>query len=83
MIIGALVTMVFFFAYTTVRTPAQNVGFSCAVNFCLVSSIIVPIGPNIANVYPRRISITAAYTRTHRKCYRQLIAVPAMESPLA
>ncbi|KJX96141.1 membrane transporter like protein [Zymoseptoria brevis] len=35
MIIGALLTMVFFFAYTQIRTNAQNLGFSCAVNFCL------------------------------------------------
>ncbi|KAH8677649.1 major facilitator superfamily domain-containing protein [Xylariales sp. PMI_506] len=35
MVIGALITMVFFFAYTTVSTPAQNVGFSCAIGFCL------------------------------------------------
>ncbi|KAK9770684.1 hypothetical protein SCAR479_12669 [Seiridium cardinale] len=35
MVIGALVTMAFFFAYTSVQTPAQNVGFSCAIGFCL------------------------------------------------
>ncbi|KAK6845314.1 hypothetical protein PG995_015424 [Apiospora arundinis] len=35
MTIGALVTMAFFFAYTAVRTPAQNVGFSCAIGVCL------------------------------------------------
>lgn len=35
MVIGALVTMAFFFAYTQVRTEAQNVGFSCAIGFCL------------------------------------------------
>jgi MFS family permease len=35
MVIGALITMAFFFAYTTVSTPAQNVGFSCAIGFCL------------------------------------------------
>ncbi|KAK8094324.1 hexose transporter [Apiospora hydei] len=35
MTIGALVTMTFFFAYTAVSTPAQNVGFSCAIGFCL------------------------------------------------
>lgn len=35
MIIGALVTMVFFFAYTQVRNEAQNIGFTCAVDFCL------------------------------------------------
>lgn len=38
MIIGALITMVFFFCYTQVRTPAQNVGFTCAISFCLVSA---------------------------------------------
>ena len=35
MVIGALVTMVCFFAYTQVRTQAQNVGFSCAIGFTL------------------------------------------------
>lgn len=35
MVIGALVTMAFFFAYTQVRTNAQNVGFSCAIGFTL------------------------------------------------
>ncbi|KAF4552429.1 MFS-type transporter-like protein 4 [Elsinoe fawcettii] len=35
MIIGALLTMVFFFAYTQVRTASQNVGFTCTINFCL------------------------------------------------
>ncbi|KAI5863559.1 MFS general substrate transporter [Durotheca rogersii] len=35
MAIGALITMAFFFAYTSVSTPAQNVGFSCAIAFCI------------------------------------------------
>ncbi|KAF8863915.1 MFS general substrate transporter [Acephala macrosclerotiorum] len=35
MVIGALVTMAFFFAYTAIRNQAQNVGFSCAIAFCL------------------------------------------------
>ncbi|KAF2097501.1 MFS general substrate transporter [Rhizodiscina lignyota] len=35
MIIGALITMVFFFCYTQVRTPSENVGFTCAISFCL------------------------------------------------
>jgi hypothetical protein len=35
MVIGALITMVFFFCYPQVRTESQNVGFSCTVNFCL------------------------------------------------
>ncbi|KAJ5220439.1 Major facilitator superfamily domain general substrate transporter [Penicillium chermesinum] len=35
MIIGALVTMIFFFCYTQVRTAAENLGFTCAISFCL------------------------------------------------
>ena len=35
MVIGALLTMVFFFAYTGVATAAENVGFSCAISFTL------------------------------------------------
>jgi len=35
MIIGALMTMVFFFAYTQVRTENQNIGFTCAISFSL------------------------------------------------
>lgn len=35
MIIGALVTMVFFFCYTQVRTASQNLGFTCAISFCV------------------------------------------------
>lgn len=38
MVIGALITMVFFFAYTQVRSAAQNLGFNCAISFCLVCS---------------------------------------------
>lgn len=35
MVIGALVTMAFFFAYTQVRTEVQDIVFSCVINFCL------------------------------------------------
>ncbi|KAG9589791.1 MFS general substrate transporter, partial [Aureobasidium melanogenum] len=35
MIIGALVTMAFFFAYTQVRNNAQNLAFTCCISFCL------------------------------------------------
>ncbi|KAF2731041.1 MFS general substrate transporter [Polyplosphaeria fusca] len=35
MVIGALITMAFFFAYTQVRTETQNVVFTCIINFCL------------------------------------------------
>ncbi|KIW65289.1 hypothetical protein PV04_07560 [Phialophora macrospora] len=33
MVIGALVSMAFFFAYTAVRTPAQNIAFTCMIYF--------------------------------------------------
>lgn len=35
MIIGATITMIFFFCYTQVRTESQNLGFTCAISFCL------------------------------------------------
>ncbi|CAF5098793.1 unnamed protein product [Rotaria magnacalcarata] len=35
MSIGALLTMTFLFAYTTVRTAAQNLAFACMISFCL------------------------------------------------
>jgi len=35
MIVGAMITMVFFFCYTQVRTASQNLGFTCAISFCL------------------------------------------------
>lgn len=41
MAIGAIVAMAFFFAYTQVRNNAENLGFNCAINFCLVSGDVV------------------------------------------
>ncbi|TRX92306.1 hypothetical protein FHL15_006921 [Xylaria flabelliformis] len=35
MVIGALVTMVFFFGYTAVRTSDENTAFSCVIAFCV------------------------------------------------
>ncbi|RMY15186.1 hypothetical protein D0868_01026 [Hortaea werneckii] len=35
MIIGTLLTMAFLFAYTQVKSNAQNAGFTSAINFCL------------------------------------------------
>jgi fucose permease len=35
MVIGAITTMAFFFAYTAVRTSSQDTGFSCAIGFFL------------------------------------------------
>ena len=36
MIIGAFITMAFFFAYTQVRNNAQNLAFTCCISFFLV-----------------------------------------------
>jgi MFS family permease len=35
MVIGALLTMTFLFAYTAVRTAAQNLIFACCISICL------------------------------------------------
>ena len=35
MVIGALLTMTFLFAYTVVRTAAQNLAFACSISVCL------------------------------------------------
>jgi parvulin-like peptidyl-prolyl isomerase len=43
MIIGALITMAFFFAYTQVKSNAENTGFTCAISFCLVSPSPLPL----------------------------------------
>ncbi|KAG9503484.1 hypothetical protein J7337_006329 [Fusarium musae] len=49
MAIGALITMAFFFAYTAVKTPAQNVALSCVIAFTLNiyygTSVILPFEP--------------------------------------
>lgn len=45
MVIGALVTMAFFFAYTQVKSNAENLGFTCAIGFCLVSAPFLPVCP--------------------------------------
>ena len=35
MVIGALLTMIFLFAYTAIRTAAQNLAFNCVISICL------------------------------------------------
>lgn len=35
MVIGALITMIFFFCFTQVRSASQIVGFNCAISFAL------------------------------------------------
>lgn len=45
MVIGAMVTMIFFFCYTQVRSASQNLGFNCAISFCLVRNS--PLRPDL------------------------------------
>ncbi|KAF2764579.1 MFS general substrate transporter [Teratosphaeria nubilosa] len=42
MIVGALLTMAFFFAYTQVKSNAENLGFTCAIGFCLGDDVWQP-----------------------------------------
>jgi len=35
MVIGALLTAIFFFAYAVVKTDPQNIGFGCAIGLCV------------------------------------------------
>jgi hypothetical protein len=54
MIIGALVTMAFFFAYTEVKSNAQNLGFTCAISFCLVHTLLPQVERSLTcgqNIY--------------------------------
>lgn len=69
MIIGALVTMIFFFAYTQVSSNAGNLGYTCAITFCLVSrSICLPSFVRNSEEFGsdefRRTSTTVRCTRT-------------------
>lgn len=81
MIIGALVTMSFFFAYTEVKSNAQNLGFTCAISFCLVRTPIryIPIQLLTCN----RISTTAPSTPTRPKSSLQHTVALATAFPLA
>lgn len=35
MVIGALISMAFFFAYTSVKTSVQDITFTCLIAFCI------------------------------------------------
>lgn len=70
MIIGALITMCFFFAYTQVRTSAQNLGFSCAISFSLVSPPSSRI--NCSCIASRTVHHPWALKRSHALCTDQL-----------
>lgn len=84
MAIGALVTMAFFFAYTVVSTPTQDVGFSCAIAFCLniyygtlyaVSSQHQsrPLYTEVRILYPK---IFQLGTKSESYCDQQSLTVP-------
>jgi hypothetical protein len=70
MVIGALVTMVFFFCYTQVRSDAENLGFNCAISFCLVRLTKGDSKWDIA-LTSHRIFITGPCTHTLQKCFHR------------
>lgn len=72
MVIGALITMVFFFAYTQVRSADQNLGFNCAISFCLVCSKR-SFADYLVLTSECRISTTAVSMHTRPKCFPQHI----------
>lgn len=83
MIIGGLVTMIFFFAYTQVRTEAQNLGFSCAISFCL------NIYYGTLYAYTPEVSVCRMYSSRRQpfeliphRSFPRRIAVRVMELPL-
>lgn len=65
--------MVFFFTYTQVKTNDQNLGFSCAIAFCLVSlcfsltdlTFIYESNKSKSRIYFENIWAT---NRHHRRC---------------
>jgi hypothetical protein len=84
MIIGALVTMTFLFAYTEVKSNAQNLGFTCAISFSLVSTHrSIPYQVDLASLtlgattehllrYPRRLHPRSAALGPPRHGQRHL-----------
>ena len=63
MVIGALCCMAFFFAYTVVRTPEQNIAFTCMIYF------FVNIYCTLS--YWSRTTITPTYQREANELYRR------------
>ncbi|KZP05567.1 hypothetical protein FIBSPDRAFT_877404 [Athelia psychrophila] len=63
MVIGALVTMVFLFAYTHVRSAAQNLGFSWAISFCLNIYTGTLCSPPCTGQWATGIGIAIAFDR--------------------
>lgn len=39
LVIGALLTMVFLFCFTQVKTVNETIGLNCAISFCLVGDV--------------------------------------------
>ena len=79
MIIGALVTMAFFFAYTEVKSNAQNLGFTCAISFCLVCLPFYSTAV-LADESCNRTSTTAPSTPTRQKSCPRLTGARATAS---
>ena len=39
LVIGALLTMIFLFCFTQVKTVIETIGLNCAISFCLVRRV--------------------------------------------
>jgi hypothetical protein len=65
MINGVLVTMALFFAYTEVKSNAQNLGFTCVISFCLVRT------SPLHNAF----SLTCRQNICYRKLYAYMLEV--------
>lgn len=79
-VIGALITMAFFFAYTAVRTPSQNLGKSrCGMCYEDEADLTQDLHAQSTSL---SISTMVACTHTRLKFCLRLIARLAMELPL-
>lgn len=81
MIIGAVVTMVFLFCYTQVRTAGQNLGFTCAISFCL-NIYYGTLYAYTPEVRAFRAKVLSLFHSNVGRYFRRVIEELAMESPL-
>jgi len=63
MIFGALLTMAFFFAYTQVKSNVENLGFTCAISFSLVSLLSFHSPPSLVRYLVFRLFCPAPWKR--------------------
>ncbi len=85
MVLGALISMAFFFAYTAVRTAEQNIAFTCMIYFFVNIYCMFQFSgkPAISSSLVGLITLQMAhFMPTHQKVSRPLTEQLAMVSPL-